>query len=571
MKGEILFEKMTNISDEYVTEAAMGEAYGNPRAERKDGGPGRFLNSGWGVAAVCALVSVMVIVVLVRWGGAGAPIGPAGSTDTEEGADHAQFTFSYHISDENGTPQATATMLPGDSFTVNATVTNNGLPFVYVGSSGGFCPDVRFVHYGEEKNTVLHGGIFLSTDVGTHLVETGEVGYGSYFVEVPVDAPAGSYDLILSYKNDEQVYTGVLTVEKEASPVSAVVGNYLRSDVETEMILNHFSISLNEDGTFVYIANLFSSHIGHGRYTEEDNVITLKEGDAIHKFRYENDRLIFLAEESDQFLYVTLPDGATFDRIEIESTPVIPELKDHPLTLGYENVPRKPVRPGDRIELTAYVINQGDPIIYDQTFRISVSISLWDDSGNNPSTSYTIHGGKVVTGVEEGYYTIYAGDRYEATYSIQIPTYAPAGSYALTVSFEGKEEWFPDVLEVSESAAPHLDSHRREQICNAYAISHRPLDPAIVSVVNYYGQYPSNALVAMINDGSDVTDALWEEQVGPATIRYKDGNRIQVYHNRAFYTLPEAYENGYLSDSDLADIENLQRRYYDYLYADPEA
>ena len=75
----------------------------------------------------------------------------------------------------------------------------------------------------------------------------------------------------------------------------------------------------------------------------------------------------------------------------------------------------------------------------------------------------------------------------------------------------------------------------------------------------------------MINDGSDVTDALWEEQVGPATIRYKDGNRIQVYHNRAFYTLPEAYENGYLSDSDLADIENLQRRYYEYLYADPEA
>ena len=354
MKGEILFEKMTNIADEYVAEAAMGEAYGNPRRPRETGPVLRFLGSGWGAAVICALISITVAVALIRWGQAGTPVGPVGpagpaghpsdtsEADTPATDPFARFAFTYEFLDEEGHPQSTATLLQGESFTVNATVKNQGLPFVYVGSSGGFCPDVRFVHYGEEKTTIIHGGIFLSTDVGTHLVEAGKVGYGCYFGQIPADAPAGDYDLILSYKNDEQVFTGVLTVET------------------------------------VYVP---------------------------------------------------------------PNTPVI---------------------------------------------------------------------------------------------------------------------------------LPDLDPVQREQLCTAYAAAHPPLAPADVSIRHFYGQYPSGALVAMINDGSDVTDALWEEQVGPATIRYNNGNRILVYGNGHFYTLPEAYEDGLLSDSDLADIENIQRRYYESLYADPE-
>ena len=90
-----------------------------------------------------------------------------------------------------------------------------------------------------------------------------------------------------------------------------------------------------------------------------------------------------------------------------------------------------------------------------------------------------------------------------------------------------------------------------------------------VAIRNYYGKFESGAIVAMIDSGA-YTQALWEENISHFNIRYNNGNRILVLYNGAFFTLTEAYDKGYLTNQDMADIENAHRQYYEYLYSDSE-
>lgn len=86
-----------------------------------------------------------------------------------------------------------------------------------------------------------------------------------------------------------------------------------------------FTIALNEDGTYSYFETMISSHLGIGNYTYEDGIVALVDdqipglyGSLTHtcKFRYEDGKLIYLAAESDGFMYINLPDGAQFDRVK---------------------------------------------------------------------------------------------------------------------------------------------------------------------------------------------------------------------------------------------------------------
>ena len=86
-----------------------------------------------------------------------------------------------------------------------------------------------------------------------------------------------------------------------------------------------------------------------------------------------------------------------------------------------------------------------------------------------------------------------------------------------------------------------------------------------VSVENYYGEYSGGALVAMIASGG-YDDAIWEETVGSVTIRYNNGNRILVLCNGAFYTLTDAYNNGFITAEDLTDIAVKHMEFHPYLY-----
>ena len=91
------------------------------------------------------------------------------------------------------------------------------------------------------------------------------------------------------------------------------------------------------------------------------------------------------------------------------------------------------------------------------------------------------------------------------------------------------------------------------------------LDAKYVWVTAYYEDYASGAVVAILETG-DYDTAIGRETIGGFEFIYPDGNRITVLYNEQFYTLSEALEAGYLTQSDLETVHGLHREKYLYLY-----
>ena len=83
------------------------------------------------------------------------------------------------------------------------------------------------------------------------------------------------------------------------------------------------------------------------------------------------------------------------------------------------------------------------------------------------------------------------------------------------------------------------------------------LDSGYVYVKHYYGEFASGTIAAMLDTGA-YDDAMWEEVIGDTVIHYNNGNRIlALCPNNKFYTLTEAFENGYLTAEDIAAIAEM--------------
>jgi hypothetical protein len=107
MKGQAAFEAMTNLREEFITEAAemlgfLGESLPTttkvPRS-RGDNLLTRFMSSGWGVAVICAVVSLSVLGGIV-WAGQRPPVGGPGGNETETHTEIHTETAAPLISEE---------------------------------------------------------------------------------------------------------------------------------------------------------------------------------------------------------------------------------------------------------------------------------------------------------------------------------------------------------------------------------------------------------------------------------------------------------------------------------------
>lgn len=112
-----------------------------------------------------------------------------------------------------------------------------------------------------------------------------------------------------------------------------------------------FTISLFEDGTFQYYEGMLSSYIGMGTWTlEEHNVLCMKDHEMgrisddfstiemyvrTNYFRVEEDCLVWLAENSDNFLYVDVEDGNRFfgEPVKLDTSAVYSEIEGRPKDL----------------------------------------------------------------------------------------------------------------------------------------------------------------------------------------------------------------------------------------------
>ena len=100
--------------------------------------------------------------------------------------------------------------------------------------------------------------------------------------------------------------TYILGDEYYSSPVNPIMRFYIMLDMDKEL--------------FQYYETPISSYIGLGRFRLEGDILTI-EDNRVNRFRLEDDKLVWLAEGSDNFTFVKLTDGAVF---HLDTTPVAP-------------------------------------------------------------------------------------------------------------------------------------------------------------------------------------------------------------------------------------------------------
>ncbi len=207
MKTLNIASTFTNINELYVAEAAEMpyEAAVIPVEKRKNGFV-RFINSGWGVAMLCALVAVAVTLGILAAGRAAGPV----TTLPGAGPTHPTFSFAYELDPDQDD------YLRYDTITVKTEVKNLGMPFTVTGSSQEFSANAWLVPHGSEDVYAAEGrinGLFAYTeDYVVQTIDQGDVGKHRGLITIPESAAEGDYDLVLSYKGEYQVFEKAVKV-----------------------------------------------------------------------------------------------------------------------------------------------------------------------------------------------------------------------------------------------------------------------------------------------------------------------------------------------------------------------
>ena len=465
MKGEILFEKMTGISDEFVKEAALVAPVTAESGQKRRTAPWRR-----GLSAAC-IVLVAVVALLLGTATAGRIATPA----PEGTPPLARFGFAYELGGFDGTA------MPGDTVSVNTTIINRGLPFVYHGSSAGYHPDACFVLQ-DDESVSMQCAFMETCDSGPHAVTMGMEGGGYGEITIPADAVPGVYDLVLSYKGMTQVYKGVLTVgevETEGEtypPIStdhAFSFGYEAADAVVQPG-DRTSIScwtVNDGAAFTYtgypdkyaptayLLHRESTYVIRGTTApieyDGQETITIMTGEIAGKVSYvfpipadaptgEYELVLSCLRNKQSFEGVL-----TVGEVDTEGETQPPkDTTDSPFSFGYEPFGGFAI-PGDFVRIEAWVINDGEPFTYignsyKETGRFYPTVTLY-----HQETGYTIKVLPPETAIEPILYTVETGEKGKNTYARMIPTDAPTGEYGLVLSYGGYECRFDSILTVA--------------------------------------------------------------------------------------------------------------------------
>lgn len=90
---------------------------------------------------------------------------------------------------------------------------------------------------------------------------------------------------------------------------------------------DEFGIRLYGDGSFTYYAGMYSSHVGYGNWSLDGDILTLSEnpdtGGRANVFRFgiREDSISYIADGSDNFMYIGVSDGDKFISGELDGFP----------------------------------------------------------------------------------------------------------------------------------------------------------------------------------------------------------------------------------------------------------
>lgn len=150
--------------------------------------------------------------------------------------------------------------------------------------------------------------------------------WGAVIVIVIIAAVAVS---CLTNRKEAENDTHFSTENSEKSE-EAVSGTYAYEyNEEANIDWADFKITFQEDGTYSYYEGLFSSYLGFGTYSIENGILTMQDDkeacyDLTNHFRIEGDRIYFIEEGSDNFVYVRVKNGQSFRLTEDTDNGITP-------------------------------------------------------------------------------------------------------------------------------------------------------------------------------------------------------------------------------------------------------
>ena len=113
-------------------------------------------------------------------------------------------------------------------------------------------------------------------------------------------------------------------------------------------------------------------------------------------------------------------------------------------------------------------------------------------------------------------------------------------------------------IEINRETPEPPSEELLEQIIDDYAVySKVPTeeDKAMLYVSLYYGNY--NGAVPFLMGGESSATVMTVEKIAGYTFLYPDSNKIQVWKSGQFYSMEQAYENGFLTADQIAAIAYL--------------
>ena len=521
MKGEILFEKMTGISDEYVMEAALvAPVTAESGKKRRVASLSTAWRRGLSAACICLIVAITAVGGLVAWERMGEAVGPGSDPSV-------RFAFSYEMTDNNGSAWS-GTAMPGDMVNVRTTIVNHGKPF----KSYGFRAHAQFVL--QEDDSIIIEGVYPLIDAPKETIETNRVGTCFFSFQIPENATPGVYDLVLSFDGEKQVFGGALTVgevdtEGETYPPIDTTDHPFSFGYETgeDAVPGTFyhmnTWVINEGASFTFegssmgfapsavLIHMETQYRIEGNFdvTTDFRQVTVNTGD---KGQVMQEFMIPTDAPTGAYTLVLSYDGATqsfADVVTINDTPA------SSFSFGYEPFGGFAI-PGDFVRIEAWVINDGEPFTYignsyKETGRFYPTVTLY-----HQETGYTIKVLPPETAIEPILYTVETGEKGKNTYARMIPTDAPTGEYGLVLSYGDVSKRFEGVLTVAEPTveAPAVLSNLTVAVGKDWL--YEPIDEAYVpgELVTVRFKFATDVGTLFFLNGEVITTEVGDDRLG---------------------------------------------------------
>ena len=529
MKGEILFEQMTGISDEYVAEAALVAPVGVESPKRN-----RFaslssaLNSGWGVACICFVVAIATIVGMVAWGRMGDDV------PTVPPVYHpaSRFSFSYEMTANDGSAWS-GTAMPGDMVNVSTTIVNHGKPF----KAYDFFAFAQLVL--QEDESVVIAGHYPVVDTDKHTVESGSTGSRTFHFHIPENATPGVYDLVLSFDGEEQVFSGVLTVGDPAGDTQPPVDTTDRYDFS-------FGYELGGDaapGTF-YHMDTWVVNEGASFTFEGSSMGFAPSAVLIHmetQYRIEG-----AFDTTTDFTTVTVKTGDKGQTTQEFMIPNDAPTGVYALQLSYGGVTKS----------FAGVLTVADPTVEAPSVLSNLTMPVGSEWLYEPIDEAYVPGELVTVRIQ---FATDVGTLFFLNGEVITTEVGDERLGYWEYSFYMPDRDSEIIFHTYDGTAPYSG------MLEDYILEHPRIERADLQY--YYGEYGDGAIVALLGGGV-YGEMETETVVGGYSFWTHIVIPIMVWQDGIFHELSEAYEQGIITDEHLADIFALHKAIFPSYYDD---